>query len=330
MIYFKERFVAIKKLTGSRSMAGVLLSLFACGCATGPQSVPPTTSPTSPRILGISHVAVKATDVEKSVAFYRDFLGFAEEKRLNYPADGGLMLVIMKVNDEQFLEIFNAAKLKPESDKLYQVAFRVEDAEAVRARLIAGGYPGKLPPRVPLGLTKNANFSAKDPHGYNIEFVQYRPEGLTRQDKGKFLSESRISERIIHAGVVVDDMPAADHFYHDLLGFRESWRGSIDDKTLAWIHMRAPEGCEFVEFMLDPKVVPHFCLEAADMEKAKAKLEATAYRAQYIKSIEIKTGRNHKRQINLYDPEGIRVELMEPDTVDGNPVPSSNAPLPRR
>ncbi|MCX6910851.1 MAG: VOC family protein [Verrucomicrobia bacterium] len=40
-----------------------------------------------PRILGISHVAVKASDVEKSVAFYRDFLGFAERSRTPWLAN---------------------------------------------------------------------------------------------------------------------------------------------------------------------------------------------------------------------------------------------------
>ena len=33
--------------------------------------------------------------------------------------------------------------------------------------------------------------------------------------------------------------------------------------------------------------------------------------------------------MNLYDPDGTRVELMEPQTVDGQPVPSSTAPPPR-
>ncbi|HWI59063.1 MAG TPA: hypothetical protein VNZ22_17690, partial [Bacillota bacterium] len=37
-----------------------------------------------PRILGLSHIAVKASDVEKSVAFYRDFLGYAEQGRLHH------------------------------------------------------------------------------------------------------------------------------------------------------------------------------------------------------------------------------------------------------
>jgi lactoylglutathione lyase len=33
--------------------------------------------------------------------------------------------------------------------------------------------------------------------------------------------------------------------------------------------------------------------------------------------------------MNLFDPDGTRIELMEPGTVDGAPAPSSIAPPPR-
>jgi len=37
---------------------------------------------------------------------------------------------------------------------------------------------------------------------------------------------------------------------------------------------------------------------------------------------------NRKRQVNLFDPDGTRVELMEPVTIDGKPTPPSTAPPP--
>jgi len=45
--------------------------------------------------------------------------------------------------------------------------------------------------------------------------------------------------------------------------------------------------------------------------------------------MEIRTGVNRKRQLNLFDPDGTRVELMEPKTIDGAPAPSSTAPPPK-
>src|ERR1039457_5862443 len=73
----------------------------------------------------------------------------------------------------------------------------------------------------------------------------------------------------------------------------------------------------------------HICLFVPDMEKAVASLEARAARKDYKGTLEIKTGVNRKRQCNLYDPDGTRVELMEAQTIDGKPTPPSNAPPPR-
>ncbi|MEX2044905.1 MAG: hypothetical protein WD941_06090, partial [Opitutus sp.] len=41
-----------------------------------------------------------------------------------------------------------------------------------------------------------------------------------------------------------------------------------------------------------------------------------------------KVGVNGKRQINFYDVDGTRVEIMEPGTHDGKVRPASNAPPP--
>ena len=46
------------------------------------------------------------------------------------------------------------------------------------------------------------------------------------------------------------------------------------------------------------------------------------------KPLTVQVGKNGKRQVNLYDPDGTRVELMEAQTADGKPVPPSTAPPP--
>ena len=46
------------------------------------------------------------------------------------------------------------------------------------------------------------------------------------------------------------------------------------------------------------------------------------------KALEIRTGVNRKRQCNLYDPDGTRIELMEPFTIDRKPTPSATAAAP--
>ena len=64
--------------------------------------------------------------------------------------------------------------------------------------------------------------------------------------------------------------------------------------------------------------------------KALASLQGSPYLTSYGHKLEPRVGTNRKRQLNLYDPDGTRVELMEPDTIDGQPVPPSTAPLPVR
>jgi len=101
--------------------------------------------------------------------------------------------------------------------------------------------------------------------------------------------------------------------------------------------MRVPEGDDYLEFMLYAEkpdaeqigVKNHICLITPDIEKAVAILEARPARKQYTRSIEIKVGKNGKRQANLFDPDGTRIELMEANTFDGRLVPSSTAPPPR-
>jgi lactoylglutathione lyase len=286
-----------------------------------------------PRILGVSHIAVLVSDADKSRAFYKDFLGYAEPFQLNNQ-DGSLALTFIKINDDQFIELFPG--LKPGQGRLHQVSFYVDNAEALRVYLAAKGI--QVPERVPKGRIGNSNFSIKDLDGHTVEFVQYEPGGWTRREKGKFLPATRVSPRIRHLGFLVGDLAAAKKFYGDLLGFTETWRGSRDNKTLSWVNMKVPDGDDYVEFMLYSELPApgargtqnHMSLDVADIEKAKAMIESRPYRKTYTRTIEIRTGINRKRQLNLYDPDGTRAELMEPDTVDGKPAPASDAPPPAR
>jgi lactoylglutathione lyase len=151
------------------------------------------------------------------------------------------------------------------------------------------------------------------------------------------MSDARVSDRILHLGIIVGDLAAANKFYGDILGFREIWRGSSNGTTLSWTNMQVPDGEDYIEFMLykdlpDPDkrgTQHHICLVTPNLTQAQAKLEALPYRKSYTRPMEARTGTNRKRQLNLFDPDGTRVELMEPVTIDGKPAPSSTAPPPR-
>ena len=97
-----------------------------------------------------------------------------------------------------------------------------------------------------------------------------------------------------------------------------------------------PEGEDYVEFMLYDKyptgdrlkTMHHICLEVPDVEKAGEILKTRVLPAGSKPPTEMKAGINGKRQINYYDPDGTRVEVMEPNTSDGKLRPPSPAPPP--
>lgn len=285
-----------------------------------------------PRILGVAHMAVYVSDLGKSRAFYEGFLGFEEPFSLKRK-DGTDRIAFIKINDHQYLELFAE---EPKTDgRLNHISIYTDDALRMRDYLASRGV--KVPEKVGKGQTGNYNFNIRDPDDHTVEIVEYQPDSWTAREAGKFMPESRISDHILHVGFLVGSLDAAMRFYRETLGFQEFWRGSPSGKQLSWVNMRVPDGGDYVEFMLYSKppseeergVKNHICLVAPDIEKAVATLEARPARKSYCRAIEIKTGINRKRQANLFDPDGTRIELMEPNTVDGKPAPSSAAPPPR-
>jgi len=286
-----------------------------------------------PKILGVAHLAVFVSDLPKARAFYEDLLGFEEPFTLPKP-DGSVDIAFVKINDRQWIELFNRPSAG--EGQLNHIAIYTDDADRMRDYLASQGVA--VPERVGKGRTGNKNFMVKDPDGHGVEIVEYQPDSWTAKDAGKHMPPSRVSEHAIHVGVLVGNLGAAMKFYNGILGFQEFWRGSAaTSKTLSWVNMRVPDGTDYVEFMLyDESPTPerrgsahHLCLVVPDAEKALAAVNARPSRTSYTRPVEIRTGINRKRQINLFDPDGTRVELMEPETVDGKPAPSSTLPPPR-
>ena len=285
-----------------------------------------------PRILGVSHMAVFVSDLQKAREFYKDFLGYEEPYTLKRE-DGSDRIAFIKINEDQYLELF--AENPKQDGHLNHISFFTDSAEGMRTYLASQGV--KVPEKVGKGKIGNSNFNLTDPDGHTVEIVEYQPDSWTRREMGKYLPDTRISTHLAHVGVLVHALDPAQNFYHNILGFQEFWRGSSSGKILSWVNMRVPDGNDYLEFMLystppdaeQMGVKNHICLITPDIKKAVAMLEARPARKNYTRPIEIRIGVNGKRQANLFDPDGTRIELMEANTVDGKPVPSSTAPPPR-
>jgi len=309
----------------SRLVAFVLLLFLATGMLTDAET-------NRPRILGVSHMALYVSDLQKARAFYKDFLGYEEPYTLKRD-DGSDRIAFIKINEDQYIELF--AESPKQDGNLNHIAFFTDSAEDMRVYLASRGI--KVPEKVGTGKIGNSNFNINDPDGHTVEIVQYEPDSRTRREKGKYLPDTRISTHIAHIGVTIGALDPAIKFYHDILGFQEFWRGSSSGRVLSWVNMRIPDGSDYLEFMLYSQpldsrelgVKNHICLVVPDIEKAVAALKARPAQKNFARTIEIKTGINGKRQANLFDPDGTSIELMEPNTADGKPVLSSTAPPPK-
>jgi lactoylglutathione lyase len=271
--------------------------------------------PKRPAIVGVAHIGLKTDNLDAARSFYGHDLGFTESFTLDKPT-GGLMLTYFKVNDHQYIEVF--PELKSETDdRLSHIAFETTDARQLRDYLASRGV--KVPETLKPGLDGNLSMMIKDPDGHNVEFVQYMPGSLHSRNFGKFLPSTRISERIIHVGVTVQDRAAADQFYKDILGFGEMWHGGRTDDRTDWVDMRVPEGTDWLEYMLNVRnpsprtlgVMHHLALGVPNVAASYKDLLDQDVKVQQ----EPKVGRDGKWQLNLYDPNLTRVELMEPKPV---------------
>jgi len=122
--------------------------------------------------------------------------------------------------------------------------------------------------------------------------------------------------RIIHVGFVVRDPDAEDRFYKDILGFHVYWHGGRKDDETNCDDMQVPDGTDWIEYMLNVPanadhhtlgVMNHMALGVADIHAAEEQLRKNGWSGNG----QPKVGRDGKWQLNLYDPDDTRVELME-------------------
>jgi lactoylglutathione lyase len=295
-------------------------------------SIAQDASPPRPRITGISHVGYFTSDLPKSIEFWHDFLGFDESYALKDQGSDKVRIAFIKINDRQHIELFNEPPTHP-PNMMSHVCFTVDNVDEMRAYLRSRGMDVK-PGKGEKTRTGDYAFEVKDPDGTLVEFVQSLPTGMEAEAAGKSMPSTRIANSIYHVGFLVGSSERAMAFYRDLLGFKEIWRGASNPSELSWINMQVPDGKDYVEFMLY-RTLPatfgtknHVSLLVPDVQKAVAELETRPYFKTYSKPLQVQVGKNGKRQVNIYDPDGTRVELMEDKTVTGKPVPPSTAPPP--
>lgn len=122
------------------------------------------------------HTMVRVVDLEKSLRFYQEALGFVLTRRKDYP-EGKFTLAFLRAPGDSengpLLELTHNWETKryERGDGYGHLAFQVESIDAVRERLRAHGHdlswgPGSTPD----GKRRMAFID--DPDGYEIELLE--------------------------------------------------------------------------------------------------------------------------------------------------------------
>ena len=126
-------------------------------------------------VTKLLHTRYRVTDLDKTIAFYRDVIGLEEVDRKTSPR--GSKLVFLKApQSEELIEIceFPASGPVIVGPDLTHLAFEVDDLDAFARHAAAKGSPlsdGPTP-------TSNGSIIAfvDAPEGYEVEIIQ-RPKG---------------------------------------------------------------------------------------------------------------------------------------------------------
>jgi catechol 2,3-dioxygenase-like lactoylglutathione lyase family enzyme len=294
------------KATASLALVGLSLAV----CALG-QDKSQALSEDRPKITSISHLSVYSSDAAKTEHFYVHELGGFKSTDPQNPAG-----VRYYFNAIQFVEVLPLPSGQASINRIDHTAYNTTNVEAMRKYLESHGVT--VPSTVTKANDGSEYFTVQDPEGNRIELVQPPAHPAP-------VPMNPLSDHVIHLGYMVHDPALEDTFYRTLLGFRPYWHGGMKDDATDWISQQVPDGTDWFEYMLvkGPEktgippamsqdalgVLDHFSLGVPNMEKAVTLLyEGDRMSGRHSPA---QIGRDGKWQFNLYDPDGIRVELME-------------------
>jgi catechol 2,3-dioxygenase-like lactoylglutathione lyase family enzyme len=254
--------------------------------------------PSRPKILGISGVEIVAANRPATNLFYGRLV------ELNGPCNWceNNPYKLIELPSDQIIGVSPAPRTAPKN-LLASVTFMVDNQKAMKQWLTANHIPVKYSGG-PYG-DRSTYLSVIDPEGHQIYFHS------ANGDKTDYKHLP-----MIHAGWVVKDRAVMDRFYKDVLGFHVYWSGGMKDDVTDWVDMQVPDGTDWIEYMLNIPadankrllgVMNHIALGVPDVREAAKALEAEGVTLPE----QPKIGRDGKWQLNLYDPDLTRVELME-------------------
>ena len=128
-------------------------------------------------ITAIAHSAVTVKDMEASLKFYTEALGFKKVFEIPEPKTGAPWIVYLNVSKGQFVELFyNGTVENPWRSELIgfnHLCFQVDDIHAAAQQVKDAGYRLDTEPKE--GVDYNWQAWVTDPNGVRIELMQIDP-----------------------------------------------------------------------------------------------------------------------------------------------------------
>jgi catechol 2,3-dioxygenase-like lactoylglutathione lyase family enzyme len=268
-----------------------------------------------PAITGISHIAVYASDMQATEHYYVTSIGATKESDPENPKGARYM-----VNATQFIEVL-PLPANSGVNRLDHVGFQTADAEALRLYLKARRWD--VPSKITRYDDGSKSFRVEDPEHNIVEFVQPPAHAKAPDDPNV------IGKHVIHVGFLVHSRADEDKFYVAMLGFRPYWFGGMKDDKVDWVSQQTPDSHDWLEYMLHSGnldmsgtgvlagisqqslgVLDHISIGVVSVPESYKKLVAEN-RLMGKHDGHTQIGKDGKYQFNMYDPDGIRLELME-------------------
>jgi catechol 2,3-dioxygenase-like lactoylglutathione lyase family enzyme len=287
----------------SRVFAAVLLTVSAVVLAA---------QPARPKITGISHLAVYTSDAKATERYYTFIIG--AEKMPDPENPQGVKYALSAT---QYIEVL-PLPADAGVNRLDHTAYNTESAEGMRKYLAAKGW--KVPATVSKGSDGSRWFAVLDPENNKVEFVQPNPNA-------KVDAPNAIGHHIIHLGFMVHDRAKEDTFYRAILDFRPYWYGGMNPEKIDWVSQQVPDAHDWLEYMLTSGpsgsgipasisqrslgVLDHLSIGQDSVDTGYATLKNGGRLVDVRTDAHTQIGKDGKGQFNLYDPDGIRLELMD-------------------
>ena len=129
-------------------------------------------------IQGTGHAAITVRDMDESIRFYTQALGFQKAFAFRHPDTGAPWIEYLSIAPGEFIELFyGGIEAQAWHDDLIgfnHLCFRVDDIHASVQEIRDAGYPIDIESKQ--GVDGNWQAWVRDPNGVRIELMQIMPE----------------------------------------------------------------------------------------------------------------------------------------------------------